>query len=78
MGEQIVLCLDAKLNFDSNAQFRHEEIFKMHDPTEDDPREIKAREFDLNYIPLNGNVGCLGEKSQQLFGIKLQSRMTNP
>jgi len=54
-----VLCLDAKLNFDTNAQFRHEDLFKMHDPTEDDPREIRAREFDLNYIPLSGNVGCL-------------------
>lgn len=54
-----VLCLDAKVGFDSNAEFRHADIFAMHDASQDDPREIVAKKYDLNYIPLDGNVGCL-------------------
>lgn len=54
-----VVCLDAKVNFDPNAQFRHADIFSLHDNSSDDPREIEARRFDLNFIGLDGNVGCL-------------------
>lgn len=54
-----VYCLDAKVNFDSNAAFRHPKIFALQDHSQEDPREVRAAEFDLNYIALEGNVGCL-------------------
>ena len=58
-GDGRVLALDAKLNFDSNALFRHPEIVAMRDLDEEDPAEIEASKFDLSYISLNGNIGCL-------------------
>src|ERR1700681_3948363 len=54
-----VLALDAKLNFDSNALFRHPEIVALRDLDEEDPAEVEASKFDLSYISLNGNIGCL-------------------
>ena len=54
-----VLALDAKMSFDSNALFRRPEIFEFHDKTQQDIREINAAEHDLNYIGLEGNIGCL-------------------
>jgi len=54
-----IVALDAKLRFDSNAAFRQQEIFAMHDESQEDPREVAASKFDLNYIQLNGNIGCL-------------------
>src|SRR5207244_774901 len=54
-----VLALDAKMNFDSNALFRHPEIVAMRDFDEEDPAEIEASKFDLSYISLDGNIGCL-------------------
>src|SRR5450631_1842636 len=54
-----VLALDAKLNFDDNAMFRHPDIVAMRDLDEEDPAEIEASKFDLSYISLNGNIGCL-------------------
>ncbi len=58
-GEGRVVALDAKLNFDSNALFRHPEIVAMRDLDEEDPAEIEASKFDLSYISLDGNIGCL-------------------
>src|SRR6202043_2167620 len=58
-GDGKVLALDAKLNFDDNALFRHPEIGAMRDPHEEDPAEVEASKFDLSYISLNGNIGCL-------------------
>jgi succinyl-CoA synthetase beta subunit len=58
-GDGKVLALDAKFNFDSNALFRHPEIVAMRDLDEEDPAEIEASKFDLSYISLNGNIGCL-------------------
>jgi len=58
-GSGDVLALDAKLNFDSNALFRHPEIVAMRDLDEEDPAEVEASKFDLSYISLNGNIGCL-------------------
>ncbi|MGO9513914.1 MAG: ADP-forming succinate--CoA ligase subunit beta [Steroidobacteraceae bacterium] len=58
-GDGKVLALDAKLNFDDNALFRHPEIVAMRDLDEEDPAEIEASKFDLSYISLNGNIGCL-------------------
>jgi len=54
-----VYIADAKLNFDDNASFRQKEVFTLHDPTEDDPREVEAAKFNLNYIGMEGNIGCM-------------------
>jgi succinyl-CoA synthetase beta subunit len=58
-GAGQVLALDAKLNFDDNALFRHPEIVAMRDLDEEDPAEVEASKHDLNYIQLEGNIGCL-------------------
>ena len=54
-----VLALDAKINFDSNSLYRHPEIVALRDLSEEDPAEIEASKFDLSYISLDGNIGCL-------------------
>ena len=54
-----VLALDAKINFDDNALFRHPDIRELRDLNEEDPLEVKASEYNLNYIRLDGNVGCM-------------------
>jgi succinyl-CoA synthetase beta subunit len=54
-----VLALDAKLNFDDNALFRHPDIEKLRDPDEEDPTELEAKKWGLSYVKLNGNIGCL-------------------
>jgi succinyl-CoA synthetase beta subunit len=58
-GAGRVIALDAKLNFDSNGLFRHADIVEMRDLDEEDPAEIEASKFDLSYISLDGNIGCL-------------------
>jgi len=58
-GSGDVIALDAKFNFDSNALFRHPEIVAYRDLDEEDPAEIEASKFDLSYISLDGNIGCL-------------------
>src|SRR5690606_253875 len=58
-GRGEVIALDAKLNFDSSALFRHPEIVAMRDTDEEDPAEIEASKYDLAYIQLDGNIGCL-------------------
>ncbi|MGO9132939.1 MAG: ADP-forming succinate--CoA ligase subunit beta [Methylovirgula sp.] len=52
-------CLDAKVSFDSNALFRHPEIVALRDETEEDDKEIEASKYDLSYIALEGNIGCM-------------------
>jgi len=54
-----VVCVDAKINFDDNAEFRRKEIFEMRDFSEEDPREVEASKFGLNYVGLDGNIGCM-------------------
>jgi succinyl-CoA synthetase beta subunit len=54
-----VLALDAKLNFDSNALFRHEDVLALRDLDEEDPREVRASQHDLSYIALDGTIGCM-------------------
>lgn len=54
-----VITVDAKINFDDNAEFRQKEIFQMGDDSEDDPREVEAAKYNLNYIGMDGNIGCL-------------------
>jgi len=58
-GSGDVIALDAKINFDSNALFRHPELVALRDLDEEDPAEIEASKFDLAYIQLDGNIGCL-------------------
>lgn len=54
-----VVCVDAKINFDDNAHFRQEPLFSLRDVSQEDPREVRAAKYDLNYIGLDGNIGCL-------------------
>lgn len=54
-----MVCLDAKINFDDNADFRQLELFAMRDTTQEDAREVRATEHKLNYIGLDGHIGCL-------------------
>jgi|TARA_B100001059_G_scaffold22182_1_gene17758 succinyl-CoA synthetase beta subunit len=58
-GEGNLHCLDAKVVADSNALYRHPDLAAMHDPTQDDEREAHAAQWDLNYVALNGNIGCM-------------------
>lgn len=58
--------MDAKLNFDDNASFKQKEVFDLRDFTQEDPREIAAAKYNLNYIGLDGNIGCLGKVVQNL------------
>ena len=58
-GNDKLFALDAKITFDDNALMRHPEIVELRDILEEDPKEVKASEFDLNYISLSGNIGCL-------------------
>merc|ERR1712170_321710 len=55
----IIYTADAKLGFDDNAQFRQKAIFEMEDTTESDPREVEAASYNLNYVQMDGNIGCL-------------------
>ena len=54
-----ILCLDAKMNFDDNAIFKHPEILELRDLNEEDPSEIEASKHDLAYIKLDGSIGCM-------------------
>jgi succinyl-CoA synthetase beta subunit len=54
-----VICLDAKINFDDNSLFRHPDITELRDPEEEDPSEREAAKYDLSYIKLDGNIGCM-------------------
>ncbi|RPF90343.1 MAG: ADP-forming succinate--CoA ligase subunit beta [Rhizobiales bacterium TMED168] len=58
-GENDLICLDAKVNFDGNALFRHPDIEELRDPDEEDPSELAANKIGLTYIKLDGNIGCL-------------------
>jgi len=52
--------MDAKLNFDDNAEYRQKDVFDLRDPSQEDEREVAASKFNLNYIGLDGSIGCLG------------------
>ena len=54
-----LICLDAKVDFDNNALFRHPKIAALRDETEEDAKEIEASKFDLNYVALDGSIGCM-------------------
>ena len=57
--ENDLLCLDAKINFDDNALYRHPEVASLRDPNEEDPTEIEAKKHELSYIKLDGTIGCM-------------------
>ena len=54
-----LICLDAKINVDSNALYRQEDVESLKDPSQEDPREARAAEWDLSYVALDGNIGCM-------------------
>ena len=58
-GSDDLLALDAKMSFDDNALYRHPDVMELRDLAEEDPAEVRASEFDLNYIKLDGNIGCM-------------------
>lgn len=58
-GDGNVMALDAKLNFDSNALYRHKDVVAYRDLEEEDPKEIEASKYDLSYVALDGNIGCM-------------------
>jgi succinyl-CoA synthetase beta subunit len=58
-GAGDLVCLDAKMNFDDNALFRHPDIAALRDLSEEDPAEVEASKYDLNYIKLDGTIGCM-------------------
>jgi succinyl-CoA synthetase beta subunit len=58
-AEGRVLCLDAKMSFDDNGLFRHPDIRELRDPNEEDPAETEAAKYDLSYVHLDGNIGCM-------------------
>jgi len=58
-GSGEVLALDAKMNFDDNALFRHKDVEEMRDEAEEDPTELEAAKHSLNYVKLEGNIGCM-------------------
>jgi succinyl-CoA synthetase beta subunit len=57
--DERVICLDAKMSFDDNGLFRHADIRELRDPNEEDPAETEASKFDLSYVHLDGNIGCM-------------------
>ena len=57
--EEKIICLDAKVNFDDNALFKHPDIVELRDLNEEDPTEIEASKYDLSYIKLDGSIGCM-------------------
>ncbi len=58
-SDDLVMAVDAKVNLDDNALFRHKDYAALRDVTEEDPTEVEAKKFDLNYVKLDGNVGCM-------------------
>jgi succinyl-CoA synthetase beta subunit len=58
-GDNKLICLDAKVGFDDNALYRHKDIVELRDITEEDPAEVEASKYDLNYVKLDGKIGCM-------------------
>jgi succinyl-CoA synthetase beta subunit len=58
-GDDTLLCLDGKINIDSNALYRQPKLREMHDPSQEDEREAHAAQWELNYVALDGNIGCM-------------------
>jgi len=65
------VCFDAKIGFDDNAKFRQQKIFDQEDDSESDPREVQATKYNLNYIGMDGNIGCMGKTSILISSINI-------
>ena len=64
--------MDAKINFDDNAEFRQKDIFALRDTSQEDQREVNASKYNLNYIGLDGHIGCLGTRLVfRNFGLRI-------
>lgn len=63
----LVVCFDAKINFDDNAEFRQKDIFAMDDKSENEPIENEAARYDLKYIGLDGNIACFGKYQHRVW-----------
>lgn len=61
--------MDAKINFDDNAEYRQKELFMQRDWEQEDPRDVEAARAGINYIGLGGTIGCLGEFPLELSGL---------
>jgi succinyl-CoA synthetase beta subunit len=59
MSSGKVIAIDAKINLDDNGLYRHPEVAALYDPRQEDPREVEAKKFDLSYVGLDGNIGCV-------------------
>jgi len=59
MASGQVIAIDAKINFDDNGLYRHPEVVALRDPSQEDPREAEAKKFDISYVGLEGNIGCI-------------------
>jgi succinyl-CoA synthetase beta subunit len=69
------MCMDAKFGFDDNADFRQKDVFALRDTAQEDPREVAAAKWNLNYIGLDGTIGCLGMLFSDRSGICLMTAM---
>ena len=58
-----VLCMDAKINYDDNAEYRQRNVFSLRDWRQEDPRDVEAAKSGITYIGLDGSIGCLGQLS---------------
>lgn len=77
-----VIAMDAKIQVDDNASFRQKEIFEKHDHSESNPKEVEAARHNLNYIAMDGNIGCLGRNYDDdilygLFNFTLEKLASN-
>ena len=63
----LVFCLDAKIRFDDNADFRQKDVFAQRDWTQEDPSEVEAANYNLNYIALDGDIGNVTKFEMKLF-----------
>ena len=57
----LVYCMDVKMNIDDNSKWRQPKLFEMRDYSQEDPKEVEAIAYDLNYIKLDGSIGCVGK-----------------
>ena len=55
------MCMDAKINFDDNADYRQKDVFELRDWSQEDPRDADAAQAGINYIGLDGSIGCMGK-----------------
>ncbi len=58
------MCMDAKINFDDNADYRQKDVFQLRDWSQEDPRDAHAAQAGINYIGLDGSIGCMGKYTQ--------------